>query len=100
MPPKSAIRLDDLGPNALLEVTCKTCGTTRYESPRDLITKARLSGACLDEVEQALSCMARPQTLRRANRMPGTPAICRGPVELTLLESQPQDQLLRAVAGE
>jgi hypothetical protein len=93
---KCETRLDDLSPGTLLEMTCKTCGVSRLETPRDLISKARLGGACLDEVEQALSCMGRPQTGRRANRLPGAPALCRGQVELTLIDAE----IRHAVAGE
>ena len=56
---KCETRLDDIDPKALIEVTCKSCGLTRYESPRDLITKARLSEAFMDDVEDVLSCMGR-----------------------------------------
>jgi hypothetical protein len=93
---KCETRLDDLGHSVQLEVTCKTCGAVRFETPRDLISKARLGGACLDEVEQALSCMGRPKTVRRANRLLGAPALCRGQVELTLVETE----VRHAVAGE
>jgi hypothetical protein len=64
---KCETRLEDLDPKAPIKVVCKACGLTRLESPRDLISKARLHGAYLDEVEEVLSCMGRN---------------CRGPVEL------------------
>ena len=56
---KTESRLSDLDPDSLIEVTCRKCGLTRYETPRRLMTQAQLRQAQLDVVEAALSCADR-----------------------------------------
>jgi len=56
---KCEIQLKDLDPNTEFEVMCKRCGLGRYETPRDLIQKARLGHLFIDELEQALYCRDR-----------------------------------------
>lgn len=53
---KTEIQLIDLGNDQKLEVTCKTCGHSRYESIYLLATKMGMSFDYLDEVERNLPC--------------------------------------------
>ena len=53
---KTEIQLIDLDRAQKLEVTCKSCGHTRYENPYLLCTKMGMSFDYLDEVERNLSC--------------------------------------------
>lgn len=55
---KTNIQLIDLD-NQKLEVTCKSCGHSRYENPYLLIKKYGLDFAYMDEVERMLTCHSR-----------------------------------------
>ena len=55
---KTEIQLIDLD-NQRIEVTCKQCGHSRYESPYLLIKKFGFDFAYIDEVERALTCHSR-----------------------------------------
>jgi len=52
---KTNIQLIDLD-NQKIEVTCKTCGHSRYENPYLLIKKYGLDFSYMDEVERTLTC--------------------------------------------
>jgi hypothetical protein len=56
---KTELKLDDLDPKTPLEIACKRCGYTRYETQSDLISRKGLRQAYLDEVEKALRCEGR-----------------------------------------
>lgn len=56
---KTNIQLIDLPQNERLEVTCKTCGHSRYESPYILTSKQGIGHLYLDEVERLLTCTNR-----------------------------------------
>lgn len=56
---KTNIQLTDLDDTQRLEVTCKVCGHSRYESPHMLVAKYGLEFAYVDEVERLLICHAR-----------------------------------------
>ena len=56
---KTELQLVDLAPSQRLEVTCKECGHSRYESPTLLMSKMGLSFEYLDEVEHRLYCTRR-----------------------------------------
>lgn len=53
---KTNIQLIDLDPNQKLEVTCKSCGHSRYERVFLLCTKMGMGFEYLDEVERKLFC--------------------------------------------
>ena len=55
---KTGLQIMDLDPQTKLEVTCKTCGASRYERPGLLINKMGLDFQYLDEVERLLFCNA------------------------------------------
>ncbi|MCA1908819.1 MAG: hypothetical protein LDL39_10710 [Magnetospirillum sp.] len=77
---KNETRLSDLDPATRLEVTCRTCGLTRYETQAALMAQPKLRQAHLDAVEAGLRC---------ANRF------CRGPVRVGLV----YDNLNEAFVG-
>ena len=52
---KTNVQLIDLD-NQKIEVTCKSCGHSRYENPYLLIKKYGLDFAYMDEVERTLTC--------------------------------------------
>jgi hypothetical protein len=56
---KTESRLSDLDPATPIEVTCRKCGLTRYETPRTLMRNPRLAQATLDVAESVLRCAAR-----------------------------------------
>lgn len=54
---KTELQLIDI--DQKIEVTCKTCGHSRYESPYLLVKKYGLDFSYLDEVERILNCGGR-----------------------------------------
>jgi hypothetical protein len=56
---KTELKVEDLDPAAELEVTCKHCGLTRYETPADILKRGGFHRAYLDQVEKALRCSGR-----------------------------------------
>lgn len=66
---KTDLKLSDLAATTRLEITCRRCGLTRYETAAALLAKPGFAHAHLDEVERKLTC---------SNRF------CRGPVRLAL----------------
>ena len=69
---KTDLKLSDLDTATRLEITCRRCGLTRYETAAALLSRPALVHAHLDEVERMLAC---------ANRF------CRGPVRIALTHS-------------
>jgi len=55
---KTDIQLIDVA-DQKIEVTCKTCGHSRYENPYLLIKKYGLDFSYMDEVERTLICYRR-----------------------------------------
>lgn len=53
---KTEIQLIDLGNEQKLEVTCNTCGHSRYENTHVLASKQGMAYDYLDEVEGNLIC--------------------------------------------
>ncbi len=53
---KSEIQVLDLEQTEKIEVTCRKCGHSRYESPYMLVKKYGLDYQYLDEVERLLTC--------------------------------------------
>lgn len=66
---KTDLRLSDLASDQALEITCKSCGMTRYESPQAIMDRPGLTQTYVDEAERALRCASR---------------YCGGPVRLSL----------------
>jgi len=56
---KTNIQLIDLDVSQRLEVTCKSCGHSRYESPHELTARQGLGHMYIDEVERLLTCKNR-----------------------------------------
>jgi hypothetical protein len=66
---KTDLKLTDLDAGTGIEISCKRCGLTRYETPAQITAQFDCQHAYLDEVESCLCC---------ANRF------CRGGVRLSL----------------
>jgi len=56
---KSETRLSDMDPTARMEITCRRCGLTRYETQAALIRRPALRFATLEQVEASLTCADR-----------------------------------------
>jgi hypothetical protein len=67
---KRDLKISDLDPATKLEVVCKKCKHTRYESAADLSRMPGMKNAYIDEVEKALECKSR---------------FCRGSVRVSLI---------------
>ena len=65
---KSDLKLADIDPAALLEITCRRCGLCRHETQAKLMCD-EFKDFYIDEVELALKCKSR---------------ICRGPVRIAM----------------
>jgi hypothetical protein len=53
---KTDLKLSDLECNTRLEITCRTCGHSHYQTIAALIAREAFSQAYLDELEKALKC--------------------------------------------
>jgi len=80
---KTETRLSDLDSATRLEVTCRHCGLTRYETPAALMTQPKLRQARLDAVEKSLRC---------ANRF------CQGEVRVGLVYDDLNDAFVGGMA--
>jgi len=56
---KTDLKLSDLEVTTAIEVVCKRCGLTRYETPAVLLEQNEFKNAYLDEVECILHCSDR-----------------------------------------
>lgn len=56
---KTDLKLSDLDPLTPIEITCKRCGLTHYQSAAAIARIQGLGQAYLDEVEYALCCARR-----------------------------------------
>ena len=56
---KTDLKLADLEATTAIEVVCKRCGLTRYETPPELLVRNDFKNAYLDEVEYSLHCSDR-----------------------------------------
>ena len=56
---KTDLRLSDLDPATPIEIVCKNCGLSRYETQSQLLARTELKHAFLDEVERSLQCSDR-----------------------------------------
>lgn len=53
---KSELKIDDLDPAVELEIACKRCGLTRYETPAAILKRGGFRRTYLDQVENKLRC--------------------------------------------
>jgi ribosomal protein L37E len=67
---KSDLKLDDLDAGTSIEITCKRCGLTRYETQAEIMNRGGFHRAYLDQVEKALRCNGH---------------FCKGPVRISLI---------------
>jgi len=64
---KTDLKLSDLDAKTRLEITCKACGHSRYETRDSLNTNPKLVHLYLDQIESHLCCSKR--TCRSAIRI-------------------------------
>jgi hypothetical protein len=67
---KKDLKLSDLDCDTRLEITCKACGNSRYETKEQLSEMPGMRRAYIDEIEKALRCKDR---------------FCRGHVRVSLI---------------
>jgi len=67
---KTDLKLSDLDAGTAIEILCKRCGLSRYETQAQLLERPEFTHAHLDEVEYNLHC---------SNRF------CRGGVRIALI---------------
>jgi hypothetical protein len=79
---KTEIQLIDIA-DQKIEVTCKSCGHSRYENPYLLIKKYGLDFSYMDEVERMLVCNNRT---------------CNGDVRIALLAEEETEGFVRGLA--
>ena len=69
---KTDLKLSDLDTRTRLEITCRSCGHSRYETRDSLSTNPKLAQLSLDQIEGRLRCSKRT---------------CRGAVRVALIHS-------------
>lgn len=80
---KSDLKLSDLDATTAIEIACKKCGLTRYETQATLLKQPELVHAYLDEVERTLKC---------SNRF------CRSPVRISLTHDDKNEGFVGGMA--
>jgi hypothetical protein len=80
---KTDLKLADLEGSTPIEITCKRCGLTRYETQAQLIMQRGFGNLYLDEVEHSLHC---------ANRF------CRGGVRISLIHDDKTEGFVGGMA--
>lgn len=81
---KHEFKLSDLEPRAQIEVTCRRCGKTRYETPEQITAiEPDLAARYLDEVEFILFCHDR---------------FCRGGVRVALVHDDKNEGFVGGMA--
>ena len=80
---KTDLKLTDLDATTAIEVACKRCGLTRYETPAQLLERLDFKNAYLDEVECSLHC---------SNRF------CRGGVRIALIHDDKTEGFVGGMA--
>jgi hypothetical protein len=80
---KTDLKLSDLDGTTSLEITCKRCGITRYETQAQLMAQFEFQHAYLDEVEYGLHC---------SNRF------CRGGVRIALIHDDKTEGFVGGMA--
>ena len=56
---KTDLKLSDLDTRTRLEITCRSCGHSRYETRDSLSTNPKLAQLYLDQIEGRLRCSKR-----------------------------------------
>ena len=80
---KTDLKLADLKSSTAIEIVCKRCGLSRYETPPQLMTQFEFQHAYLDEVEYSLHC---------SNRF------CRGGVRISLIHDDKNESFVGEMA--
>jgi len=80
---KTDLKLSDLDVKTRLEITCKACGHSRYETRESLGTTPKFTHAYLDQIEAHLRCSKRT---------------CRGAVRLALIHSSKMEGFVGGMA--
>jgi hypothetical protein len=80
---KTDLQLADLEAATAIEIVCKRCGLSRYETPVQLMAQFDFQHAYLDEVECSLHC---------ANRF------CRGGVRISLIHDDKNEGFVGGMA--
>ena len=80
---KTDLKLADLDAATAIEVECKRCGLTRYETQVQLMAQFGFQHAYLDEVEYSLHC---------SNRF------CRGGVRISLIHDDKNEGFVGGMA--
>ena len=80
---KTDLKLSDLDLHTRLEITCRSCGHSRYETRDSLTVNPRLAHLYLDQIEGHLRCSKRT---------------CRGSVRVTLIHSTKMEGFVGGMA--
>ena len=80
---KTDLQLADLEAATAIEIVCKRCGLSRYETPAQLLAQFDFQHSYLDEVEYSLHC---------ANRF------CRGEVRISLVHDDKNEGFVGGMA--
>ena len=80
---KTDLKLADLEATTAIEVVCKRCGLTRYETSAQLLERIDFKNAYLDEVEYSLQCSDR---------------FCRGGVRIALIHDDKNEGFVGGMA--
>lgn len=80
---KTDLKLSDLDNRTRLEITCRTCGHSRYETRDSLSTNPKLAQLYLDQIEGQLRCSKRT---------------CRGAVRIALIHANKMEGFVGGMA--
>ena len=80
---KTDLKLTDLEAETAIEIECKRCGLSRYETPAQIMAQFDCQHAYLDEVECILCC---------SNRF------CRGGVRIALIHDDKNEGFVGGMA--
>jgi len=80
---KTDLKLSDLDSRTRLEITCRSCGHSRYETRDSLSTNPRLASLYLDQIEGHLHCCKRT---------------CRGAVRVALIHASKMEGFVGGMA--
>ena len=80
---KTDLKLSDLEAATSIEVVCKRCGLSHYQTQAQLMKRPDLEHAYLDEVEKVLHCASRS---------------CRGEVRIALIHDDKTEGFVGGMA--
>lgn len=80
---KTDLKLSDLDTRTRLEITCRSCGHSRYETRDSLAANPKLTHTYLDQIEGHLRCSKRT---------------CRGTVRLALIHANKMEGFVGGMA--